>query len=364
MRVGNYHKKTNEEFLNECKLKRNDSNEYEFLEEYNGMNSPIKIKHLICGSEYEIRPGNFLYLKSTCKKCQLIDQKKKVKKIGKANLYTSEKYQRLFEKQSESKYELLTNYINSKTKITIKCKQCGRVYSVLPTTFQHGYRCASCSCKNTNEEFLKKAAERDDFDEYQFLSEYQGYDKKIKIKHICGNEYEVLARQFLNGNKCKKCALSFSNKAKAVEKYLNEKLENQFNILKEICFEDLKNEKYLRFDFGIFSKNNKLLSLIEFDGEQHTQPRFGEEKLKKQQHNDLLKNIYCEKNNIPLLRISYENFKNTYKEKIDNFLSSTTIEIDNFKLKDDSLVLNIMSRVSHKKKKTFMVEKQTPKGKI
>lgn len=82
---------------------------------------------------------------------------------------------------------------------------------------------------------------------------------------------------------------------------------NKNNIIykKEYVFNDLKDKNYLRYDFAIFDKNNNLIRLIEFDGNQHYDKNnsFYSESTKK---HDLMKNEYAKKNNIPLVRIPYK----------------------------------------------------------
>jgi len=75
--------------------------------------------------------------------------------------------------------------------------------------------------------------------------------------------------------------------------------------------------------------------LIEYDGEFHYKPaRYSKDKnkmlvkLKYQQENDNIKNIYCKNNNIPLLRIPYWEFKNIetiLEEEISTMCKSTRI---------------------------------------
>lgn len=70
-----------------------------------------------------------------------------------------------------------------------------------------------------------------------------------------------------------------------------------------------------KFDFAIFDKENCLVKLIEFDGQQHFEPiaHFGgEEQFVIQQQRDKAKNLYCQENNIILLRVPYYDF-----DKID-----------------------------------------------
>ena len=87
---------------------------------------------------------------------------------------------------------------------------------------------------------------------------------------------------------------------------------------KEYKFQNLLSQKGnpLKFDFAIID-NNSILFLIEYDGIQHFTIRGwnDEEHLKQNQYNDELKNQYCKKNNIKLLRIKYTN--DTY-EKVYN----------------------------------------------
>lgn len=61
-------------------------------------------------------------------------------------------------------------------------------------------------------------------------------------------------------------------------------------------------------DFAIF-KDNKLSHLIEFDGRQHSSnyiPWNSNETLEERQLRDKMKDDYCLKNNIKLIRIPYE----------------------------------------------------------
>lgn len=71
------------------------------------------------------------------------------------------------------------------------------------------------------------------------------------------------------------------------------------------------------FSTCVSKKGNKLLfdfylpeynTLIEYDGQQHSQVSFGQsiQKLKLQQENDEIKNNWCKANNITLIRISYK----------------------------------------------------------
>lgn len=76
------------------------------------------------------------------------------------------------------------------------------------------------------------------------------------------------------------------------------------------CFVD--NKTYpLRFDFYVIQDNGKNY-IIEYDGAQHFQSIEwfgGEPGLEKRKIRDAVKNNYCKKNNIPLIRIPYTHLK-------------------------------------------------------
>lgn len=59
------------------------------------------------------------------------------------------------------------------------------------------------------------------------------------------------------------------------------------------------------FDFAIFN-NERIISIIEYDGIQHFQNGHFKTLLEITRKNDLLKNKYCFNNNIPLIRIPYD----------------------------------------------------------
>ena len=93
----------------------------------------------------------------------------------------------------------------------------------------------------------------------------------------------------------------------------------------QYTFPDCKYKNVLPFDFAILDKNNNPILMIEYDGEQHYRPvNFGgisdeeaRENLRLTKKRDKIKTDYCKKNNIHLLRISYNDF-----DKIEKILDS------------------------------------------
>lgn len=147
----------------------------------------------------------------------------------------------------------------------------------------------------------------------------------IKCQCECGEYFETSIATFTSAHKhrCDKCSIKLSKWCKKVEDFLN---INNISFTKEFIFNDCRDILPLPFDYYIDINNG----LIEVDGEQH----FGEKyytfgKTKEQRKlgfeklclHDKIKNEYCKKNNIKLLRISYKNIEDgSFENKIMQFI--------------------------------------------
>ena len=119
----------------------------------------------------------------------------------------------------------------------------------------------------------------------------------------------------LKGHGCPECVNSKGETI--ISEYLK---ENNINYISEYTFDDCRNKRPLPFDFYLPDYN----LLIEYDGEQHFEPVDffgGEEQFEYQKYNDNIKNTYCIKNNINLIRIPYWDFDNIEKI-LDEVLSN------------------------------------------
>lgn len=123
---------------------------------------------------------------------------------------------------------------------------------------------------------------------------------------LCGREdYEVNGT---NVKYVKSCGCISSQGEQKIAQILE---QNNINFCKEYKFTDLywkDKTKPLRFDFAIF-ENNQLKCLIEFDGRQHETGPEGiwtkRYSLEDTQYRDKLKNEYCKRNHLKLIRIPY-----------------------------------------------------------
>lgn len=91
----------------------------------------------------------------------------------------------------------------------------------------------------------------------------------------------------------------------------------------EYRFHDCRDQYSLPFDFALLSDKNNVRYLIEYDGQQHYKPISyfgGEEAYKLRKYHDQIKNNYCKKNNIPLLRLPYYLSDDEIKERISSII--------------------------------------------
>jgi len=275
--------------------------EYIVLGDYKTTNTKIKMKHNKCGHEYLTIPNNFLQ-GTRCPICWV------------NALKTTEQFKKEVYNLVGDEYTVLENYKGSKTKILMRHNKCGHEYLVTPNDFLHSRRCPKCfgTPKKTTEQFKQEVFKLLG-DEYTVLGEYKNANTKIKMRHEkCGYEWEIKPNDFLNRHGCPKCRSSKGEVA--IMKYL-EKRKIPFNY--EHSFKDLIDVGKLRFDFYLPDHN----ICIEYDGGQHFKPvTFGgmsqekaEENFKSCQRRDKIKDEYCKKKGIRLIRIPYTEFKNIKK---------------------------------------------------
>lgn len=202
-----------------------------------------------------------------------------------------------------NEYEMLTPFINSKTKITVRHKKCEASYEVGFHKFLEGNRCPKCKNKGlSHQEFVLKYNHL--FINYEILTEITTFSRKITFKHLdCNNIFQMSPNKFVTeGQRCPLCMRSNSKLEAKTEAFL---IKNGILYKKEFSFYDLKGNggNKLRFDFAIL-KPESLDSLIECDGIQHfvKTKMYYQESISK---NDASKNNYCDAKGIKLLRIAY-----------------------------------------------------------
>lgn len=294
-------RKTHNDFIKEINIKNPN---IEILSVYINAKTKVKCKCKIDGYEWEAVPNNLLNNKG-CPKCSKL--KKSIHKRKDSKYFINEI------KNINPNIEILEEYVGNHIKIKCKCKIDNHIWSPYPSSLLQGHGCPKCAntllSKNktkTHEKFLLELSEIND--EINILTQYSRSDKNIKCQCLkCNSIWEATPHNLLKGKGCPKCKQSKGEKE--LERFLN--IYN-INYKTQYKFSDCKNNRTLPFDFYIPSLN----LCIEYDGRQHYEivdyfgglDGFIDTKIR-----DTIKTLYCEKNNIKLIRIPYWDFNDIEK---------------------------------------------------
>lgn len=219
------------------------------------------------------------------------------------------------------------NNLNPNTSAYWKCKCiCGKEVSVRGSALKSN-QIKSCGCKRKEITRQKNMIDisNQKFGHLFVIKPVYNYAEQKGIKNTgnviyweckcdCGNVCIEPGTELRSGKviNCPNCARISKGEEKIKLLLDNEKIRYIYN---DNYFKDLKNPQnnnYLRYDFIITDENKIPLYLIEYDGEQHfksVEQWGGEERLKKQQIYDNIKNEYAINHNLPLIRIPYTHYK-------------------------------------------------------
>ena len=145
----------------------------------------------------------------------------------------------------------------------------------------------------------------------------------------CGTKVRVNTHNLISGNTTS-CGCIKSKGELKIQQILQ---NSDIAFVKECVFEECINPEtgcYLRFDFYIPQYN----LCIEYDGQQHfiAHGFITEKQVAETQKRDKIKNIFCAKNNIPLIRISYLDYDNLSFSFIANRAREIGVIIDDYLL--------------------------------
>lgn len=203
--------------------------------------------------------------------------------------------------------------------------QCGNEIIISKKDVMSGHT-QSCGCLQK-----ERASELNEKDWTGYISDYgvKIINKSHQNEHgqwiwncecYCGNIFKILPIKIANGHTTSCGCRNESSREFFIKNIL---LENNIDFQTQYSFSDCKNKYVLRFDFALL-KNGEVFYLIEYDGMQHYKPikyLGGVEGYEKTVSRDKIKNEYCEKNNIPLLRLKYDLSDSEIKERIVNILN-------------------------------------------
>ena len=151
--------------------------------------------------------------------------------------------------------ELLSEYVNAKTKIKCKCKIHNYIWSVQPWSLLQGCGCPLCGKERirvansfTEHDFLKKMRKINN--DIEIIGTYTKASNKIKCRcKICGNVWNPIACNILAGHGCKKCADNYTSLLK----------RKNINMIYKECADILK---LIDIDFSNYKNENTKLSCV------------------------------------------------------------------------------------------------------
>jgi len=123
--------------------------------------------------------------------------------------FTEEEFQERIKEHYGIKIKTLTEYINSKTKIKVKCMICDNEWGTQAKNLLQGRGCKKCSdLKKTksHDKFIEEVSEIFG-DKINIISKYESANKQIKLKcNDCDNEWETKASHLIHEKSgCPKC---------------------------------------------------------------------------------------------------------------------------------------------------------------
>ena len=210
-------------------------------------------------------------------------------------------------------------YKNMRSKLKIRC-ECGDefVTTFLSFKFANKRQCDKCGYKISAEKMMlgyDEVKRRVEFNGLKLISKkYHKLSEKIELKCTCGRMFWKSLANISKSPYCDKCT-GCSKGELRISLYLE---AEDIDFTRERKFNDCRGDrKVLSFDFELNIENKTIL--VEYDGIQHYQAtKFHtnqskediEVSFKKTKRYDKIKDEYCKKNNIPLIRIPYWDFNN------------------------------------------------------
>jgi phage FluMu protein Com len=352
-------RRTTKQFIEEARLVH--ENKYDYSKT---IFKTVKDKVIIIcpiHGEFEQLPLNHLSGKG-CRQCS-IDKRKKIKIKKHRESITYKDFLKEIQIKYGNKFDYSnTEYINTSTKIRVRCKKCNKVFEVFPYNHFVAGTCPFCKQKEREEKFFESVKDRNyDYskahyvnsrtkieiicpkhgsffqtpknhleqecpecvkelriqslrkDTEQFvkeankihgkydysLVEYENTHTKVKIICPIHGVFKQTPNVHLLGHGCPKC-----NESKGEKEIASWLSENNISFKRQKKFKDLKDKTYLSYDFYLPDYN----LLIEYNGEQHYRNVYNKplHDFHRQKHHDWLKRKYAKYKEINLLTITYK----------------------------------------------------------
>jgi hypothetical protein len=266
----------------------------------------LNIKCGRCGKDFYKHFNIYKHKNSRCVSCD-----EKSRPIQKRK-YTQKEVTEIVKRNGDT---LISDYVNSATKLRIICCRCIQIYEMRFDGIKKGNRCKSCGDKESHmhrrtpyDEIKKIVGQNGD----KLISE-EYINSKTKLKILCYKCDRIYHRNIdkikMNYRCSQRCSTGTMSRGEfSIYEYLE---KNNIKFEFQIAFDDCKHKNTLSFDFYVAFKDGSF-GLIEYQGQQHYKPIElfgGEDKFKIQVLHDNIKSNYCNNKNMPLLIIPFWNYK-------------------------------------------------------
>jgi len=277
---------THDEFVQKVNERHpKDAKNIVFLNTYESNSSIVKTRCLKHNIVSEAKAGYIISRGSSCRKCST-EKRSKVRMLSHKDFVESVKAKN----KSADSLEFVTNYKGRGKTIKAKCKCCSYEWERKPYYFTYqGFGCPICEGRySNNHEFLEKLKKVNLNYKLGRIEVLTKFDSNLQQRMECrcklhDYKWTPVADSLMQGKGCPICS-----KSQGELKIYDLLRQNNVEFEDEKTFNGCRNKKALPFDFCI--KHNDKNLLIEFDGEQHYLPKFGEDNFKKVIHNDKIKN--------------------------------------------------------------------------
>lgn len=317
-------KKTHEQFLKECKEK-GILEKLEIIGQYKGTKEKIECRCKKHDYTWFITPSKLLSGQS-CPLCAC-------EKTGRVLKKTNEKFlQECKEKGVLNTVEILSPYVNAKTKILCHCKIHDYTWEATPDYLLTKKHCPICGEEIRRKTVMGKAERKliqtlsEKFPSIKLVGEYKGRNKiNTFYCEDCGSYFSTKPGSLINSKGCPICGDGFS---------FNERLLKQFI--------KMTNPDYYKFQFAPFWAQgrrydclfilNKVPYIVEVDGAQHFTNDIAFNTtltLAERQEIDKFKEKCAKEHNIEVIRINC--FKKNHTLIIEEFKMSKLTQIFNLK---------------------------------
>jgi hypothetical protein len=205
-----------------------------------------------------------------------------------------------------------SEYISSTVKVKISCQKHGEFWQT-PNDHLRGRGCPKCAGRNlTTSDFIKESKNIHG-DAYDY-SKTVYKNCKTKVCIICSEHGEFWQEPREHSQRGCGCPVCKKSKGELfVEKVLN---DLNLSFTTQYTYDDCRDVLPLPFDFKL---DNGIL--IEYDGIQHFEPRErfgGHLQFILQRKHDDIKNEFCDKNGLTLIRIPYTMSRQSIKQLLEN----------------------------------------------